>query len=144
MTQTPDWPTWCREHKGCYEIAPLLESHGGQRVQTGFEVNLFAQLPTGTPAQRSAALPDLYSHLRQMLESMVQQEHPEARLEIDAFKHQAKLRPETEFAPEVQLSARIVRRHESFENVPDGTRDKLKGFEERLRALGLQAGTYRG
>ena len=141
----PDWIEWARVHKACFEILPLIEMHKGEKVQVGFELSLFAQIPTDAPVaegrQRSL---EVCATLREILESLVGPEHATVRLEVGPVSPTEKLRPEAGYAPEVELSAQIVRRHETFEPVPQDSREVLAFLEAGLNALGLREGSAGG
>ena len=62
----------------------------------------------------------------------------DARLEVDPFDAAARLRPETQFAPEVLLSARLFHGSDLLVPVEAGERERLKPLEERLHELGLK------
>jgi len=138
----PDWAEWTKAHKACFEVQPLIESHKGEKVHVGFELSLFAQMPMNAPAaearQRNL---DIWQKLREMLESVVGPGNEVARLEIGPLRPAAKLRPETGYAPEVELSARILRRQGTFEPVAADARDRLGFVEDGLLAIGFHRGS---
>jgi hypothetical protein len=140
-----DWAEWARAHKACFEILPLIEMHKGEKVQVGFELSLFAQIPPEVSlAEASQRSLEIGERLREMLESLVGPEHPTARLDIGPVSPAETLRPEAGYAPEVELSAQIVRRHETFEPVPQDSRELLAFLEAGLNALGLHQGSAGG
>ena len=138
----PEWAEWTKSHLACFEIQPLIESHKGDKIQVGFELNLFAQMPKDLPGgearQRNV---EIWRTLREMIESVVGPGNEVARLDVGPLRTAAKLRPETGYAPEVELSARVVRREGTFEAVPADARDRLAFVEDGLLALGFHRGT---
>jgi hypothetical protein len=138
----PDWVEWARTHKACFEIQPLVEVHKGEKLQVGFELFLYAQMPMNAPAAearpRNLAI---WQTLREMLESVVGPANEAARLDVGPLRTAAKLRPETGHAPEVELTARVVRRGSTFEPVPADARDRLAFVEDGLLAIGFHRGT---
>jgi hypothetical protein len=138
----PDWAEWTRAHKVSFEIQPLVEVHKGEKVQVGFEVNLYAQMPMDAPPaearQRNLAI---WQTLREMLQSVVGQGSENARLDVGPLRTAAKLRPETGHTPEVELSARVVRRSATFEPVPEDARNRLGFLEDGLLAIGFHRGS---
>jgi hypothetical protein len=66
----------------------------------------------------------------------------DARIEVDPFEAAARLRPETQFAPEVLLSARLFHGSDLLAPVQPGDRERLKPLEERLHELGLRARSW--
>jgi hypothetical protein len=136
---------WARAHKACFEIQPLIEVHDGKKVQVGFELSLYAQMDMkAPPGEAKQGHAETYRRLREMLESVVGPEHPVARLDIAPLRAAAKLRPETGFAPEIELSARVVRKHDTFEAVPAEARAGLGFLEDGLLALGIARGVAKG
>jgi hypothetical protein len=137
----PEWVAWARAHKASFEIQPLVERHKGKQVEVGFEVSLFARMDRDVPAEE--ARPSnlaIYHKLREMLESLVPADHPVARLDVGPLRTAAKLRSKRDFAPEVELSARVIRRRETFEPVAADARARLAFLEDGLLALGLRRG----
>lgn len=131
-----DWPEWARAHKACFDVQPLIEMHKGEKVQVGFELRLYAQMPPrGRGIDERGA--QILGTLREMLESVVGSDHPVARLEI-ASPSAARVRAETGLTPEIELSARIFRRQGTFELVHQDARQNLAFLEQGLIALGLK------
>jgi hypothetical protein len=132
---------WARESKVAWEVTPLVEMEKGAAVQVGFELHLFARVPEGAPpgaAEGQAAVEALWDRLRVLAESLVELAGPEARLEVDPYEAATRLRPETQFAPEVMLSARLFHGSDLLEPVGPGDRERLEPLEERLTDLGLK------
>ncbi|HSD28923.1 MAG TPA: hypothetical protein VLL75_16605, partial [Vicinamibacteria bacterium] len=98
---------WAAQVKAAWELTPLIEMEHGAPVQVGFELSLFARVPTDVAAglERQAAGERTWDRLREIAESLLPLAGPDGRLEVDPFEAAARLRPETQFAPEVLLSA---------------------------------------
>ena len=135
---------WAQQVKAAWEVTPLIEMERGTQVQVGFELNLFARVPPDVSAdlQDQGAAEGLWDRLREIAESLVPLAGPEARLEVDPFEAAARLRPETQFAPEVLLSARLYHGSNLLQAVKPGDRERLKPLEDRLHDLGLKARTW--
>jgi hypothetical protein len=137
-----DWVVWTREHRVAYELAPLLEMPGGDRVQAGFTLSLYAAAPMdkAAGAERQEAGRQLWEELKALAEAAVPAAERTARVELDPPRT-AYLRPENELKPEVGLTWRIFR---PGEPVPVTTedRERLSGLEKRLAALGLKRGRW--
>jgi len=133
-------PAWAKEHKASFEIAPMIEMHDGQKVQVGYEVNLFVQLIPGPNAQQSVG--NLWEALRDIAQKLLPPEATKARLEVAPYRPAARLRPENEMTPEVMLSARIFHAADYFASVTEQERAALSGLEKRLTALGLKQGHW--
>jgi hypothetical protein len=131
---------WAQQSKVAWEVTPLIEMEKGSAVQVGFELNLFAREPTDLPPgpEREAAVEGLWDRMREIAESLVPLAGPDARIEVDPYEAADRLRPETQFAPEVLLSARLFHGSNLLEPVEPGDRERLKPLEERLHELGLK------
>jgi hypothetical protein len=131
---------WAAQVKAAWELAPLIEMERGKEVQVGFELSLYARAPGDVAADlgRQTGLEDLWDRLRQIAESLLPLVGPDGRLEVDPFDSAARLRPETGFAPEVLLSARLFHGADLLVPVRPGDRERLKPAEERLQELGLR------
>ncbi len=131
---------WARKNKAAWEIAPLIEMRKGERVQVGFELSLYARLPpmAGATSEDEAAVEGLWDRLREIAESLVPLAGQGARIEIDPFEDAGRLRPETNFAPEVLLTARLFHASDYFAPVGEGDRERMKPIEARLAELGLR------
>ena len=135
-----DWAAWTRDHRVAYELAPLLEMRGTEKVQSGFTLSLYAAAPMDKPpgAERQEAGRQLWEELRALAEAAVPAGE-RGRVELDP-PHTALLRPENEFKPEVGLTWRIF--HADFAPVRAEDRDRLTGLEQRLATLGLKRGRW--
>jgi len=131
--------TWAQQVKAAWEVAPLIEMERGAQVQVGFELSLFARVPTDLPpgADRQAAGEALWDRMREIAESLVAL-GTDARIEVDPFEAAARLRPEAQFAPEILLSARLFHGSDLLVPVKQGDRERLKPLEDRLHELGLK------
>jgi hypothetical protein len=135
-----DTKEWARESRAAWDLVPLIEMCRGAKVQVGFELELYARIPTELPAgparQRAAA--ETWDKLREIAESLIPAEPAGSRLETEPFDAAGRLRPETDFAPEVLLKARLFHASDYFKPVTEDEREHLRALEERLRELGLR------
>ena len=136
--------TWAKEHQASFEIAPLIEMHAGQKVQVGYEINLFAELPAGAAAgpEREQAVMGLWERLRTVAEWLLPPEATKARLDIAPFRAAARLRPENEMEAEVMLTARLFHASDYFAPVDERERLALSVLEKRLTGMGLKQGHW--
>ena len=136
--------TWAEQARAAWELTPLLEQRKAERIQVGFELSLFARIPTEIPPgpERQAAVGWLWDRLREIAESLLPLAGADGRLEVDPFEAAARLRPETQFAQEVLLSARLFHGADLLVPVQEGDRERLKPLEERLHELGLKARSW--
>jgi hypothetical protein len=132
--------TWAQQSKAAWEVTPLVEMERGSQVQVGFELSLFARVPTDVPpgSEGDAAFEALWDRLRGIAESLVPLAGKHARIEVDPFEAAARLRPETQFAPEILLSARLFHGSDLLAPVKPGERERLRPLEDRLHELGLK------
>lgn len=131
---------WARLNKVAWEVAPLVEMHKGERMQVGFELSLYARLPPEALASSAeeTALEGLWDRLQEIAESLLPIVGSGSRIEVDPFEAAGRLRPETNFAQEVLLTARLFHASDYFAPVADADRDRMKPLEARLAALGLR------
>ena len=137
-----DWVAWTREHRVAYELSPLLEMRGGEKVQSGFTLSFYAAVPMdkAAGAERQEAGRKLWEELRALAEHAVPAAERTARVEPDPPRT-AVLRPENEFKPEVVLTWRILKAGEPAPVTPED-RERLAALEKRLAALGLKRGRW--
>ena len=136
--------TWAQQARAAWEVTPLLEQRKDERIQVGFELSLFARMPTDVPPgpERQAAVERLWDRLREIAESLLPLAGADGRLEVDPFEAAARLRPETQFAPEILLSARLFHGADLLVPIEEGDRERLKPLEDRLHELGLKARSW--
>lgn len=138
-----EWTDWARAHRVSYEIAPLVEMRGGDKLQVGFTVSLYAEAPQelAPGAEDSAASEKLKQELARCAADALANEERVARTEPDP-EGGVMLRPENELKPEVCLSWRIFHKDEYLKPVTDADRESLALCEKRLRELGLKRGHW--
>ncbi len=129
---------WARENKASWELTPLVEMHQGRRVQVGFELALYARVPDGVAPDEEAPNEALWSRLNEIAESLPAALGESSRIEVEPFEPADRFRPETNFAPEVMLKARLVHASDYFTPVDDADRRGVKPLEDRLSGLGLR------
>ena len=137
---TAECRNWAQQAKAAWEVTPLIEMERGAQVQVGFELSLFARVPTDLPpsADPQAAVEALWDRMREIAESLAPLAGTDARVEVDPFEAAARLRPDTQFAPEILLSARLFHGSDLLAPVEPGDRERLKPLEDRLHELGLK------
>ena len=136
--------TWAQQAKAAWELTPLIELERGTPVQVGFELELYARVPTEIPlsGERPDAGEAIWDRLREIAESLLPLAGADARIEVDPFEAATRLRPETQFTPEVLLSARVFHGADLLVPVKEGDRERLKPLEDRLHELGLRARSW--
>jgi len=135
---------WAAQVKAAWELTPLIEMERGAEVQVGFELSLLARVPGEVPEhlEQQAAVERTWDRLREIAESLLPVVGEDGRLEVDPYDAAARLRPETQFAPEVLLSARLFHGSDHLAPVKPGDRERLKPLEDRLHELGLRSKTW--
>jgi hypothetical protein len=130
---------WIEEHRVCSALTPRLELHEGKRVQVGLDLTLLAR---HSPATVDApGCDECYGHyavLREIAALVLPKGIPEAQCAFSAFDGAHHLRPETRWAPEVQLTIEITHRADTFGGVDDDERRCGAEIEEALRRLGVR------
>ncbi len=129
---------WASRHEASWELAPLLETERGERVQAGFALDLYARIPESLSASEETLVP-LWDRLREIAESLVPLLGRDGRIEIEPFDVASRLRAETHFAPELRLRARLFRDPQAFAEGKRDDRARLRPLEGQLAELGLRA-----
>jgi hypothetical protein len=110
----------------------------------GFELELYARVPTEAPpsAEGQDAVEAIWDRLREIAESLLPLAGADGRIEVDPYEAAARLRPETQFTPEVLLSARLFHGADLLVPMEEGDRERLKPLEDRLHELGLKTRSW--
>jgi len=134
---------WAAENKACWEVTPLVERHKGEQVQVGYDLSLFARIPEMPAGDvRAAAVQALWDRLEEIAQSLAPLVAGDGRIEVDPFEEARRLRPETQFAPEVMLQARLFHSSDYFAPASSTDREGLRPIEQRLSELGLRTKTW--
>jgi hypothetical protein len=138
-----EWAAWAKENKVAYEISPLLELRGQERVQVGFGLTLYGALPPDDPpGTRREASHRLKEEMRAFLEEEITPGDSAARTEWQASGTEIVMRPANELRPEVGVTLRIFHADEYLKAVTAGEREGLSRFEKQLTAKGLRQGHW--
>jgi len=134
---------WTRAHQACFEIAPLIEMRGAQKIQVGFTIDLYARLPTEKAAgpEREEETRRVQERLRTLASSLAPATG-NVRVEIDPPRAAAFLRPENEMAPEISVRARVFHGDDYFAAVTEDERTRVSAVDHKLVALGLRQGHW--
>jgi hypothetical protein len=142
MTRTEaEWASWAREHRACFQVAPMIEDVRGDKVQVGFSLTLYvaAPLETAPGPQRGEAVAKLWDELKLLAADAAPEEQRTARVQIEQSARVV-LRPENEFKPEVGLTFHLFPRGLSMAAVTPQDRDRMSQLEKRLLAFGVKQG----
>ena len=144
MSLENDVAAWAKTHRACFKADPLIEMRGSERLQVGFTLDLYARLPMekAPGAERREAGGALWKRLRTILESALAEAGMEARVDIEAMRSGAVLRPENEMQPEIALQARVFHGQGSAKAVTPAAREHMSALEKKLVAMGLKPGRW--
>jgi hypothetical protein len=144
MTTEPDQADWAREHRACFQVGPLVEMKGSERVQIGYTIDLYAALPRDKEpgAARAEAAQRIWERLRAVAEGLIPPDNAKARLEVEPARFAAYFRPENDMAPEVGLRARVFHGADYFAELTADERARQGAIEHMLSAQGLRAGHW--
>jgi hypothetical protein len=135
---------WSKAHQACFEIAPLIEMRGAQKIQVGFTIDLYARLPVekAPGTERVEEAQRIQERLRAMVSSLSPERGGNVRVEIEPTRSAAVLRPENEMAPEISVRARVFHGDDYFAAVTEDERARISAVDRRLAALGLRQGHW--
>lgn len=135
---------WVARHKVCWELSPLREMVKGEGLQqTGLEIVLLAQIPmTGDGQRDEAEAVESYRGAEWIAEHVLppEVEHDGLHCQVEGFDHSAHLRPETQFAPEIEARIRIDVARGSD---PGLVKRATELIQQRLHDLGVQNRVWR-
>lgn len=133
---------WVARHKVCWELSPLREMVKGEGMQqTGLEIVLLAQIPHTGDAQRDEAeAVEAYRGAEWLAEHVTPTEIEGLHCQVEGFDRSAHLRPETQFAPEIEARIRIDVGQGSD---PGLVKRVAAAIEQRLHDLGVQSRVWK-
>jgi hypothetical protein len=130
---------WIREHCVCFELAPRFELHGHQTIQVGYDVTLLARhAPADHDEPGCEECYASYQALREIARLVLPKGIPPTQCSFSPFDAAHHLRPQTRWAPEVELTIEITHRYDTFGRVDDGERRCGVEIQEALRRLGVR------
>ena len=144
MTTETDNEAWAQAHHACFELTPLVEMRGSERIQVGFNVDLYARFPMDKERgdARTHAAVQIWTQLRTLPAAAASGGKGDFRMEVDQMRPGAIMRQENKLEPEVNLRGRVFHAEHYFSAVTEEERARLPSFEERLRTLGLRVKTW--
>lgn len=139
MTSDPTVRQWVREHRVTWEIGPLQEIVDHRPATVGYELRLFAQHDADVhPTPGCSECVSLHDKLRAITLAALPHERRASWCQLAPFDSAFHLRPESEWRPEVQLTVRIVHRHEYLRPLDECEKRCADEIQEALRELGAQ------
>ena len=133
MTTETDNEAWARAHQACFELTPLVEMRGSERIQVGFTVDLYARFPMDKERgeQRTQAAVEIWTQLKTLLETAARSAKADARVEIEQMRIAAIMRQENKLQPELNLRGRVFHAADYFAPVTAEERARMPSFEDR-------------
>jgi hypothetical protein len=121
-----------------------MEVSGGEKIQVGFTLTLYATLPRDSPVgkQRNEDFLRRREELRAFLEETVPVDPSLVRTELEPLRSAAVLRPENELRPELAVTWRIFHADQYLKPVTQEERQRLGQVEKQLSGLGLRQGHW--
>jgi hypothetical protein len=97
MSNESDDAAWARAHRACFQIGALIEMKGNEKVQVGFTVDLYAQVPMDKApgADRIEESARIWERLRAIVEKLAPPADGRARVEIELRRTVATSAPRT-------------------------------------------------
>jgi len=140
VTAENDFEAWARTRQACFELTPLTEMRGSERLQVGYNVDLYALLPMDTDRgeERGKAFLEIWTKLKSVLETATREMVDGARTEVEPMRLAAVMRQENKLQPEVNLRARVFHGDNYLSSVTNDDRNRVPVLEERIRTLGLR------
>ncbi len=131
-----DLSRWIREHNVCFEVSPHFEIQHHAKRQSACDLTLYASHPdpslTDPGGPENAAI---WEALKQVALRVLP---ANAHYDIDPFDAAYHLRPETRFAPEVDLTVEIWPEGGGGAPVDEEVKRQVHSMEAALLTLGAQ------
>jgi hypothetical protein len=139
-----NFEAWARTRQACFELTPLTEMRGSDRIQVGFTVDLYALLPMDTDRgeERGKVFLETWTQLKTILQTATEGMGGGARMEVEPMRLAAVMRQQNKLQPEVNLRARVFHGDGYFTAVTQEERDRVPVLEEKIRNLGLRQGNW--
>jgi hypothetical protein len=129
---------FARRHEVSWEIAPHFELKQGRFRHVGFDLTLHAKT-TGTDPGSAAAV-ELHAALRGIALPVLPSD---VRWEVEPYDASLHLRPETAWAPEVELLVVLRCREGTFDIVGPAEAKRARAIGAALTRRGIPEGVYR-
>jgi hypothetical protein len=144
VTAENDFEAWARTRQACFELTPLTEMRGSERLQVGFNVDLYALLNMDTDRgeERGKVFLETWTKLKAILQAAIRDIETGARMEVEPMRLAAVMRQENKLQPEVNLRARVFHGDNYFAAVTLEERNQVPVLEEKIRMLGLRQGKW--
>jgi len=130
---------WVRQHRVTWELGAWQELAEHQVTTVGFELRLFGQHgPHSGASPGCEQCVSLHEKLRAIALAAFPKEHRPTKYEVEPFDASFRLRPESEWTPEVQLTVHIVHRDGYLRPLDECEKRCAEEIQKALRGLGVQ------
>lgn len=136
---------WVREYRVTWELGTFQELVERKPATVGFELRLFGQ-----HGAHSGAMPgcrecvSLHERLCSIAFAAFPKEHRPTAYEVEPFDASFRVRPESGWIPEVQLTVRIVHRDGYLRPLDECEKRCAREIEEGLQRLGAHRKAWPG
>ena len=143
MQSKGDLEQWIREHRVTWELGSWQELVDHRPLAVGFELRLYGQHPPRAyPPPGCEKCAAVYDGLRAVAQAALPREHRPSQYDIRPFDAALHLRPDAEWAPEVQLTVHIVHRDGYLSPVDECEKRCAQEIQRNLKQLGVQERTW--
>ena len=134
---------WVRQHRVTWELGGWQELVDHHPTTVGFELRLFGRYGPHVHASPgcSECLP-LYEKLRAIALAAFPREHRPTQYVIEPFHPALHMRPESQWAPELQLTVHIVHRSGYLSPLDECEKRCAEEIQKALGRLGVQAKSW--
>ena len=134
---------WIRAHRVTWERQPHYELAGPKRVHVGYDVRLFARHPQPLHDDPGCAeCVRIHRTLCDVASAALPETGPTTGVSIEPFHPMFALRPESDWAPEVEVAVEVFQPGAVAPS--DSDEDAcVRRMEDELRRLGVQPRTWR-
>ena len=134
---------WIQQHHVTWELGTWQEQVDHHVTTVGFELRLFGQHGPHVHASPGCGeCVPLYERLRAIALAAFPNEHRPTQYVIEPFHPALHMRPESAWAPEVQLTVHIVHRSGYLRPLDECERRCAEEIQKALRRLGVQAKSW--
>lgn len=135
---------WIRAHQVTWELRSHFEFTGHQKVHAGFDLALFARHPQ--PLRDDPGCPEcirIHRALREVVAMALPASRSSGGVSISPFVAVLAMRPESNWAPEVELDVEVFQPG-GVEPSDADEAECVHAMEDELRRLGAQPKSWQG
>ena len=138
LASPADLGAWLKEHKVCWELAPLRDLVKGRGVeQTGYELNLFGRFDLTAQDDDDEVAHGIHERLRALaLDALRSVAGEELVTQVEPFSREV-VASDARSTVEVELTVIVCPAHPEPSRQPAETRRQIALVEGRLLSMGL-------